>query len=211
MPLIVVIVLTAIAHPAAAAELDARDMSALWGLPFAGLLLSIALMPLLAGRIWHHHYGAITAGWSALFLVPFALAYGAGAAGMELAHVMVQEYVPFLTLLLALYTVGGGILLRGTLIGTPLVNTAILASNPNRPAEYGATDGNKPAYETMEDLVRTTGLKMALTEPEEVASFALEGICQGRFWLLPESEDGDAKLRDRISELLARANPVSAW
>ncbi|MGV3482242.1 MAG: SDR family NAD(P)-dependent oxidoreductase [Sphingobium sp.] len=95
--------------------------------------------------------------------------------------------------------------------GPHVVNTSILASNRNRPADYGATDGNKPAYETMEDLVRTTGLKMALTEPEEVASFALEGIREGRFWLLPESEDGDGKLRDRISELLARANPVSAW
>ena len=148
MPLIVVIVLTAIAQPAAAAELDARDMSALWGLPFAGLLLSIALMPLLAGRIWHHHYGAITAGWSALFLVPFAIAYGIGAAGTELAHVMVQEYVPFLTLLLALYTVGGGILLRGTLIGTPLVNTAILAIGT-----------------AIASLMGTTGAAMVLIRP----------------------------------------------
>lgn len=95
--------------------------------------------------------------------------------------------------------------------GPHVVNTSILASKRNRPADYGDDDGNKPAYETMEDLVRTTGLKMALTEPEEVASFAIEGVRQGKFWLLPESADGDAKVVERTENLLARANPASAW
>ncbi len=148
MPIIVVLALAALAQPAAAAELDASGMSALWGLPFAGLLLSIALMPLLAGRIWHHHYGAITAGWSLLFLLPFAAIHGAGTAATEFAHVMVQEYVPFIALLLALYTVGGGILLRGTLIGTPLVNTAILALGT-----------------AIASLMGTTGAAMVLIRP----------------------------------------------
>ncbi|RJF93096.1 SDR family NAD(P)-dependent oxidoreductase [Sphingomonas cavernae] len=95
--------------------------------------------------------------------------------------------------------------------GPHVVNTSILASKRNRPADYGDDDGNKPAYETMEDLVRTTGLKMALTEPDEVAAFALEGIRAGRFWLIPESDDNDHKLSERMSGLLARVNPVSAW
>ena len=93
--------------------------------------------------------------------------------------------------------------------GPHVVNTSILASKRNRPADYGAQD--KPAYETMEDLVRTTGLKMALTEPEEVASFALAGIRAGKFWLLPESAEGDQKINERMDALLARNNPVSAW
>lgn len=95
--------------------------------------------------------------------------------------------------------------------GPHVVNTSILASKRNRPVDYGNDDGNKPAYETMEDLVRTTGLKMALTEPEEVASFALAGIRAGKFWLLPESEENDQKLKERMSALLARENPASAW
>lgn len=95
--------------------------------------------------------------------------------------------------------------------GPHVVNTSILASKRNRPGDYGDTDGNKPAYETMEDLVRTTGLKMSLTEPEEVASFALAGIRAGKFWLLPESEENDQKLKERIDTLLARENPASAW
>ena len=95
--------------------------------------------------------------------------------------------------------------------GPHVVNTSILASKRNRPEDYGDNDGNKPAYETMEDLVRTTGLKMALTEPEEVASFALAGIRAGKFWLLPESTENDQKLKERIDTLLARQNPASAW
>lgn len=95
--------------------------------------------------------------------------------------------------------------------GPHVVNTSILASKRNRPEDYGDTDGNKSAYETMEDLVRTTGLKMALTEPDEVASFAIAGIRAGRFWLLPESSENDQKLKERIDALLARQNPASAW
>jgi len=94
--------------------------------------------------------------------------------------------------------------------GPHVVNTSILASNRNRPADYGGTAA-KPAYETMEDLVRTTGLKMALTEPDEVAAFALAGIRDGRFWLIPESAENDAKVRERTETLLARGNPASAW
>lgn len=95
--------------------------------------------------------------------------------------------------------------------GPHVVNTAILASKRVRPDGYGAPDDNKPAYETMEDLVKTTGLKMALTEPDEVAAFALEGVRDGRFWLLPESADNDDKLRARTDNIIARENPPSAW
>ena len=102
-------------------------MSLLWGLPFAGVLLSIALMPLLAGHFWHHHYGKMAVGWSALFLVPFALVYGVGEAWGEFTYVLVTEYLPFIILLLALYTAGGGVLLKGRLVGSPLTNVALLA------------------------------------------------------------------------------------
>lgn len=106
---------------------DPRTLSLLWGLPFVGLLLSIALMPLLAGRIWHHHYGKIAAGWALLLVLPFAIAFGPEAAAHEVWHIVLQEYIPFTALLLALYTAGGGVLLRGNLVGTPAVNTGLLA------------------------------------------------------------------------------------
>jgi Na+/H+ antiporter NhaD/arsenite permease-like protein len=137
------------APPAFGAEaVDGRALSLLWGIPFLGVLFSIALMPILAGRIWHHHYGTIAALWAALFLVPFALAHGPGAAWAEFTHVAVQEYLPFMALLLALYTTGGGILLRGTLVGTPATNTALLA--------FGTA---------VASVMGTTGASMVLIRP----------------------------------------------
>ncbi|MBP8233415.1 SDR family NAD(P)-dependent oxidoreductase [Rhizorhabdus sp.] len=96
--------------------------------------------------------------------------------------------------------------------GPHTVNTSIMASRLVRPADYAGTEPEEPvAYRTMQELVKTTGLNLQLTEPEEVASFAIEGVRAGRFWLLPESEQGDAMIRQRTEGLLARTDPVSAW
>lgn len=96
--------------------------------------------------------------------------------------------------------------------GPNTVNTSIMASNLVRPADYaGDTPPDAVAYRTMAELVKTTGLNLALTEPEEVADFAVDGVRAGRFWLLPESETGDAMIRARTDGLLARADPPSAW
>jgi Na+/H+ antiporter NhaD/arsenite permease-like protein len=131
-----------VAPPALGAETapaHGGELSLLWGIPFLGVLLSIALMPLAAERVWRHHYGKISAGWAALFLAPYALAFGPEAAWQEFTHVLVQEYLPFLALLLALYTTGGGVLLRGTLVGTPAVNTALLAAGTALASVMGTT------------------------------------------------------------------------
>ena len=94
--------------------------------------------------------------------------------------------------------------------GPHVVNSSIMASKRNRPDSYGGADAANVAYEKMEDLVRTTGLKMQLTEPDEVATFALDGIRSGHFWLIPASEDADARIRNRADSMLARANPAAA-
>ncbi|TAL67443.1 MAG: sodium:proton antiporter [Burkholderiaceae bacterium] len=106
---------------------DGSQLSAAWGIPFAGILLSIALCPLLTPVFWHHHFGKIAAAWSLAFLLPFAVIYGATAAGASLVHALVAEYIPFIILLTALFTVAGGIFIRGNLHGSPGLNTAILA------------------------------------------------------------------------------------
>ena len=112
---------------AMAAEVDGRALSVLWGVPFAGVLLSIAILPLLAPTVWHHHFGKITAAWALAFLVPFALVFGVPAAAGSLVHALLAEYIPFVILLTALFTVAGGIYIRGNLHGSPGLNTAILA------------------------------------------------------------------------------------
>lgn len=110
-----------------AADIDGATLSLLWGLPFAGILLSIALLPLFAPIFWHHHFGKVAAAWALAFLLPFALCFGPAAAGTSLVHAALAEYIPFVLLLTALFTVAGGIYVRGNLHGSPGLNTAILA------------------------------------------------------------------------------------
>jgi Na+/H+ antiporter NhaD/arsenite permease-like protein len=100
----------------------------LWStIPFLGILLSIAMFPLVAPRFWHQHYPKVSAAWALVFALPFFWAFGAQQAGHEVAHILFLDYLPFIILLWGLYTAAGGIVVRGTLAGTPAVNTAFLA------------------------------------------------------------------------------------
>ncbi len=112
--------------PAVAAEFDGRALGFPWALPFAGILLSIALFPLLAPHAWEHHQGKIAGMWALLVLVPMALFHGVGTAIGALAHTALLEYIPFILLLLALFTVAGGIVIRGNIHGAPVANTVLL-------------------------------------------------------------------------------------
>jgi Na+/H+ antiporter NhaD/arsenite permease-like protein len=133
---------------ASAAEVDGAGLAGWWAIPFAGMLLSIALMPLLATQIWHHHYGKIALGWALAFMLPYAGFFGASAAGSALVHALVAEYLPFIILLTALFTAAGGIYVRGNLHGSPVLNTTLMA--------IGAV---------LASLMGTTGASMLLIRP----------------------------------------------
>lgn len=102
------------------------DLSLIWILPFACMLLSIAIMPLAIPHFWHHHYGKVSAFWAFAFLVPATVVFGFPIISFYAVETVMLEYLPFIILLLALFTVAGGIRLKGSLVGTPLVNTGIL-------------------------------------------------------------------------------------
>jgi len=110
-----------------APHLEGQRLQLWWDVPFFGILLSIAIFPLLAPIWWHNNFGKVSAFWAAAFLIPFAAVFGWELAIFEVVHVAILEYIPFIILLLALYTVAGGVRLKGTLRGSPLVNTGILA------------------------------------------------------------------------------------
>jgi Na+/H+ antiporter NhaD/arsenite permease-like protein len=95
------------------------------GIPFVGILLSIALFPLVAPQFWHHHFPKISAFWGLLLVVPFLFAYR-GTAVYEILHIYLSDYIPFIILLWSLYTVAGGILVTGHLSGSPVVNFVML-------------------------------------------------------------------------------------
>jgi Na+/H+ antiporter NhaD/arsenite permease-like protein len=94
-------------------------------IPFVGILLSIALFPLFAPEFWHHHFGKVSAFWATVIAVPLLIMYK-GDALHSFLHILIADYVPFIILLWGLFTVSGGILLRGSLRGTPMVNTIII-------------------------------------------------------------------------------------
>ena len=120
-------ILSIVPIPAFAAALPGETLSLIWGIPFAGLLMSIALLPLAVPRFWHERHGLVAALWAAAFLVPAAVVHGIVVTGEATAHVMIEEYVPFLALLFALYVISGGVRLRGAFTGTPESNTMALA------------------------------------------------------------------------------------
>jgi Na+/H+ antiporter NhaD/arsenite permease-like protein len=140
--------LTLLPHLCRAADLDGSRLSPGWAVPFAGILLSIALLPLLAPAFWHRHFGKVAAAWSLAFLLPFTVVHGPALAWGGLVHALVAEYIPFIILLTALFTVAGGIHIRGNLHGSPGLNTSLLAA--------GAV---------LASLMGTTGASMLLIRP----------------------------------------------
>ena len=108
-------------------HLDPVGQLPLWTiLPFVGMLLSIALGPLVAPHFWHHHFPKVSFAWAMVFAVPFLFALH-GNAIQSILHIMVADYLPFIILLWALFTISGGIVLEGDLRGTPLANLGVLA------------------------------------------------------------------------------------
>lgn len=94
-------------------------------IPFVGILLSIALCPLLVPHFWHNHFGKVSAFWALLFAVPFVYVYH-GQAVHEILHIYLIDYIPFIILLWGLFTVAGGVVVSGSIKGTPLMNTIML-------------------------------------------------------------------------------------
>lgn len=108
-------------------------------MPFAGILLSIAVAPLLAPRLWHAHYGKVAALWALILLVPFGIVFGVEAAVACVVHAALGEYIPFIVLIAALYVVAGGICVRGNLHATPRLNTGLIALGTGLASIMGTT------------------------------------------------------------------------
>ena len=111
----------------------------LWTIiPFAGILLSIAVFPLVAEHFWHQNYGKVSLAWIVIFSIPFLIGYR-GDAWYEIVHIVLLDYVPFIVLLSALFTAAGGICLKGSLRGSPAVNTIIIAIGTSLASWMGTT------------------------------------------------------------------------
>jgi len=129
-------------------SMDGSSLGLVWAVPFVGMLLSIALMPLLTPHFWHHHFGKIAAFWALTFLVPFAATHTSSIVASEMTHAILLDFVPFVILLTSLFTVAGGILVTGNLHGSPRLNTILLAMGT-----------------LLASVIGTTGASMVLIRP----------------------------------------------
>lgn len=112
--------------------------------PFVILLLMIAIMPLTFHHFWEKNSNkAIVAGIISIPVLIFLIAN----SPEKLLH-SAEEYISFILLLASLFIISGGILIKGDLKATPLVNTGFLL--------VGAILAN---------LIGTTGASMILIRP----------------------------------------------
>ena len=102
-------------------------MELLLCIPFAGLLLSIAVMPLIKGEWWESHQPLVVGFWILLMLVPFAFFYGPHKAAETVLECTVNDYLTFIVLLFGLFCVSGNITMEGDFAGSPRINVGLLA------------------------------------------------------------------------------------
>ena len=95
-------------------------------IPFAGLLLCVALCPLFCPNWWEKNQPLAVAFWSVTFLVPFGLYGGLGGAVETALDCLISDYLTFIVLLFGLFCVAGNITLEGDLAGSPRINVLLL-------------------------------------------------------------------------------------
>jgi Na+/H+ antiporter NhaD/arsenite permease-like protein len=140
-------------HGAESLHMDGTSLAIWWVLPFLGMLLSIALFPLLAPHFWEKNFGKVALLWAIIFFLPSFFLLGAKLSLYAIVHTIVAEYIPFIILLLALFAIAGGIRLKGSLSGTPLMNLVFLVIGS-----------------FLASLMGTTGASMLLIRPYIAAS-----------------------------------------
>jgi Na+/H+ antiporter NhaD/arsenite permease-like protein len=129
-------------------HLDGASLTWHWALPFAGILLCIATGPVFFPHRWEHHYEKFATLFAVLVFVPLFMVFDPFVVASTLTHTVLLEYVPFILLLLALFTVAGGIYIEGNLHDSAFTNTALLG--------FGAV---------IASIVGTTGASMILIRP----------------------------------------------
>jgi Na+/H+ antiporter NhaD/arsenite permease-like protein len=129
----------------------------LWtALPFVGYLLTIAIAPLAFPHFWERNRNKLLLG--VIASVPVVFYLGSFHEGAHWLQHALREYVAFIALLGSLFVISGGVHLRGSLAGTPLVNTAFLGA--------GAL---------LASFIGTTGASMLLIRPLLRANEKREG------------------------------------
>lgn len=117
-------------------------------IPFAGLLLCIAVLPLVKPAWWEKNQPLAVAAWSFLFIIPFSFLYGLEYSAETVLECILNDYLTFIVLLFGLFCVAGNITLEGDFAGSPRINAGLLA--------FGTL---------LASCIGTTGASMLLVRP----------------------------------------------
>ena len=109
-----------------ACETGTAVPSLLYCIPFAGILLCIALFPLVKPTWWEEHQAPVVLAWSLAFIVPFVMGFGAHHTAEVVLECLINDYLTFIVLLFGLFCVAGNITLEGDLAGSPRINVGLL-------------------------------------------------------------------------------------
>lgn len=149
MPLLSALISEPVQH--LAAELP------VWTLvPFVLMLAAVAVAPLFFAAWWEHHLNKLLVALTLSLPVIFYLTLAGHGGAVQ--HSLLFDYVPFVILLAALFTVTGGIAVTGDIEATPLTNALFLLT--------GAL---------LASVMGTTGAAMLLIRP------LLQTNCQRRY------------------------------
>jgi Na+/H+ antiporter NhaD/arsenite permease-like protein len=120
-------------------SLNGASLPLAWGIPMAGILLTIAILPLVGKRLWEKWYGQIGIAWALAFVLPSGFINGWGATLGAVLHTVVLDYLPFVIMIGALFVISGGIVISGPFTGTPKSNTALLLAGTAFASVIGTT------------------------------------------------------------------------
>jgi NAD(P)-dependent dehydrogenase (short-subunit alcohol dehydrogenase family) len=137
-----------------------------------------------------------------------------GIAPLPTASVYAVTKAAIVTLTEALYAqlkqadakIGASVLFPGP----HMVRTGLWESYRNRPERFAKSRPRQTPYPTLDDweqAMKAAGREVLMTEPEEVAAHALEGIRTGTFWILPKGGSSDDLIRRRSQSMLERSDP----
>ena len=107
--------------------------------PFLCMLLSIAVFPLVKPHWWEKNMLKVSLVWSLVFLVPFGIAYGMGMLTYQVLEIVLLDYLPFIVLLFGLFVAAGGIVIKGSIAGTPKANLIMLLIGTGLASWIGTT------------------------------------------------------------------------
>ena len=102
-------------------------MSSFWqATPFVGALLSLSLLPLLAPAVWHRFENYILSFWGMLSVAVIMTSTTASSATHVLFDTIWNDYIPFVAIIFALFTITGGVHIHLHSRGTPFKNVCLL-------------------------------------------------------------------------------------